>query len=96
MTEPGPPPSDPLARARSLVASLPPAPFVETDPVSGALHFARVSPRVVVLIAAAIVVGLLLWMARDSVRPFIVGLLAVYLLDPDDVTLELIQPARQP
>ena len=30
---------------------------------------------------AAIVVGLLLWMARDSVRPFIVGLLLVYLLD---------------
>jgi predicted PurR-regulated permease PerM len=31
---------------------------------------------------AAIIVGLLLWMARDSVRPFIVGLLFVYLLDP--------------
>ncbi len=34
-----------------------------------------------VLLGAAIVVGLLLWMARDSVRPFIVGLLLVYLLD---------------
>ena len=31
---------------------------------------------------AAIVIGLLLWMARDSVRPFVVGLLFVYLLDP--------------
>ena len=40
------------------------------------------SPRVAVLIVAAIVIGLLLWMARDSVRPFVVGLLFVYLLDP--------------
>jgi predicted PurR-regulated permease PerM len=37
---------------------------------------------VVVLIGAAIVVGVLLWMARDGVRPFIVGLLIVYLLEP--------------
>ena len=34
------------------------------------------------LIVAAIVVGVLLWMARDAVRPFVVGLLLVYLLDP--------------
>ncbi len=33
------------------------------------------------LLVAAAVLGLLLWMARDSVRPFIVGLLLVYLLD---------------
>jgi predicted PurR-regulated permease PerM len=35
-----------------------------------------------VLIAAAVIVGLVLWMARDSIRPFILGLLFVYLLDP--------------
>ncbi|MGH2476071.1 MAG: AI-2E family transporter, partial [Candidatus Limnocylindrales bacterium] len=29
-----------------------------------------------------VVVGILLWMARDAVRPFVVGLLLVYLLDP--------------
>ncbi|HUP55585.1 MAG TPA: hypothetical protein VM408_08775, partial [Methylomirabilota bacterium] len=59
---------------------LPPPPFV--DPVSfpAAPRFARLSPRVAVLIATAIVVGILLWMARDAVRPFIVGLLLVYLL----------------
>ena len=34
------------------------------------------------LIVAGLVLGLLLWMARDAVRPFIVGLLFVYLLDP--------------
>ena len=39
------------------------------------------SPRVAVLVVAAIVLGLLLWMARDSVRPFLIGLLLVYLLD---------------
>ena len=31
---------------------------------------------------AGLALGLLLWMARDAVRPFIVGLLFVYLLDP--------------
>ena len=40
------------------------------------------SPRVAVLIVAALVAGLVLWMARDSIRPFILGLLFVYLLDP--------------
>jgi predicted PurR-regulated permease PerM len=37
---------------------------------------------VVLLIVAGLILGLLLWMARDAVRPFIVGLLFVYLLDP--------------
>jgi predicted PurR-regulated permease PerM len=41
-----------------------------------------VSPRVAVLIGAAVVIGVLLWMARDAVRPFVLGLLLVYLLDP--------------
>jgi predicted PurR-regulated permease PerM len=43
---------------------------------------APLSPRVAVLIAAAVALGVLLWMARDSVRPFVVGLLLVYLLEP--------------
>ncbi len=46
-----------------------------------AARFAPLSPRVAVLIGGRDRVGLLLWMARDSVRPFIVGLLLVYLLD---------------
>jgi predicted PurR-regulated permease PerM len=54
------------------------------DPDSYPTHprFAPVSPRVVVMIVAAVVVGILLWLARDAVRPFVVGLLVVYLLDP--------------
>jgi predicted PurR-regulated permease PerM len=68
--------------AATWVASLPPAPFVEAPEHGEPARFAGLSPRVVVLIGAAIVIGLLLWMARDSVRPFVVGLLLVYLLDP--------------
>jgi predicted PurR-regulated permease PerM len=64
------------------VARLPPPPFVDPAAPRDSPRFAPLSPRVAVLIATAIVVGLLLWMARDSIRPFIVGLLLVYLLDP--------------
>jgi predicted PurR-regulated permease PerM len=71
-------PADPVAR---WVAELPPAPFVDSSGGVGHGRFVPLSPRVAVLIVAAIVLGLLLWMARDSVRPFIVGLLFVYLLD---------------
>lgn len=64
------------------VAALPPPPFVDPDSYPDRPRFVAWSPRVVVLIAAAIVIGVLLWMARDAVRPFVVGLLLVYLLDP--------------
>jgi predicted PurR-regulated permease PerM len=64
------------------VAALPPPPFVDPASMATEPRFRALSPRVAVLIAAAIVVGILLWMARDAVRPFIVGLLLVYLLDP--------------
>ena len=63
-------------------ASLPPPPFV--NPFAGPTEsrFVPLSPRIAVLVVAAIVAGLVLWMARDSIRPFILGLLFVYLLDP--------------
>ncbi len=64
------------------VAALPPPPFVDPHGPPGSPRFAPLSPRVAVLIGAAIVLGVLLWMARDAVRPFVVGLLLVYLLDP--------------
>ena len=64
------------------VAALPPPPFVDPDSYPDHPRFAPLSPRVAVLIGAAIVIGVLLWMARDAVRPFVVGLLIVYLLDP--------------
>jgi len=72
----------PENRLASWSASLPPPPFLDATAPPGQRRFAPLSPRVAVLIAAAVVVGLILWMARDSVRPFIIGLLFVYLLDP--------------
>ncbi len=76
---PEPPASDPSI---GWVAALPPPPFVDPTSPAHAPRFAPVSPRVALLIGAAILVGILLWMARDAVRPFVVGLLLVYLLDP--------------
>ncbi len=70
------------AASTAWVAALPPPPFI--DPASSPTEprFAALSPRVAVLIATAVVLGVLLWMARDAVRPFVVGLLLVYLLEP--------------
>jgi predicted PurR-regulated permease PerM len=64
------------------VAALPPPPFVDSGSYPAHPRLVALSPRVAVLIAAAIVIGVMLWMARDAVRPFILGLLLVYLLDP--------------
>ena len=83
MDEPAPSvadgPSTDLAR---WVAGLPLPPFIDPTAGPGERRFAPLSPRVAVLIAATIVAGLVLWMARDSIRPFILGLLFVYLLEP--------------
>jgi predicted PurR-regulated permease PerM len=83
MQEPAPPtPDAPVVDVARWVASLPPPPFLDAAAGPGRTRFGQLSPRVAVLIVAALIVGLLLWMARDSVRPFVVGLLFVYLLDP--------------
>ncbi len=69
--------------SNAWVAALPPPPFVDpAAPPGSPPRFAPLSPRVAVLIAVGLIVGALLWMARDAVRPFIVGLLLVYLLEP--------------
>ena len=78
-TGPATPAADPSTGA---VAVLPPPPFVDPASLPDSPRFAALSPRVAVLIAAAVVLGIVLWMARDAVRPFIVGLLLVYLLEP--------------
>ncbi len=72
----------PAAPQGAGAAGIPPPPFIRPPVAGQPTAFAPLSPRVVVLIGAAIVLGLLLWMARDAVRPFIIGLLFVYLLDP--------------
>jgi predicted PurR-regulated permease PerM len=76
------PTEDPAIVAARWVAALPPPPFVDPAGGLGMGRFAPLSPRVAILIASAVVLGLVLAMAADSVRPFIVGLIFVYLLDP--------------
>jgi predicted PurR-regulated permease PerM len=71
-----------VAPSTAWVEALPPPAFVDRGAAPGELRFAPLSPRVAVLIAAAVAIGVLLWMARDAVRPFVVGLLLVYLLEP--------------
>ena len=80
MNEPAPP--GPAASQGTGAAGLPPPPFIRPHVPGQPPAFAPLSPRVVLLIVAGLVLGLLLWMARDAVRPFIIGLLFVYLLDP--------------
>lgn len=86
--EPAPTAAEPGATAVSAaastdwVAALPPPPFIDSASSPTQPRFAALSPRVAVLIVTAVVVGVLLWMARDAVRPFVVGLLLVYLLEP--------------
>ncbi len=63
------------------VAALPPPPFVRTSGSGEPPRFTSLSPRVGVLIVAAIALGILLWIGRDGVRPFVLGLLLVFLLD---------------
>jgi predicted PurR-regulated permease PerM len=72
----------PAPPTNAWVADLPPPPFVDPAARPGELRFAPLSPRVAVLIVTALLVGVLLWMAHDAVRPFVVGLLLVYLLEP--------------
>ncbi len=40
------------------------------------------TPRVALIIATAVVIGVILYLARGALTPFIVGLLLIYLLDP--------------
>jgi predicted PurR-regulated permease PerM len=73
---------DPAIAAARWTAALPPPPFVDPAGGLGTGRFAPLSPRVAILLACAVVLAVILSMAADAVRPFIVGLLFVYLLDP--------------
>lgn len=65
-----------------LSVRLPRPPFIDPASPSDAPRLAPLSPRVAILLTAALVAGALLSMTSDAVRPFVVGLLVVYLLDP--------------
>jgi predicted PurR-regulated permease PerM len=61
---------------------LPRPPFVDPASPDDAPRLAPLSPRVAILLIAVVAAGALLWMTSDAVRPFVVGLLFVYLLEP--------------
>jgi predicted PurR-regulated permease PerM len=65
-----------------MSVDLPRPPFIDPASPTDSPRIAPLSPRVAVLIAATVGLGVLLWLASDAVRPFVVGLLFVYLLDP--------------
>lgn len=52
------------------------------DPPRAGGRVGAPTPRVALLAVAALVVGVLLYLGREAVGPFVVGLLLVYLLDP--------------
>ena len=54
------------------------------------------SRRVLVLAAGAGILAILLWLGRDILAPFVVGLLVVYLLDPIVERLARIRVANRP
>src|SRR5262245_35082354 len=80
-TEPGgvdesPPSAGGVTAAPVTGAATSPAPLVRILPLPAP------SQRAVLIIGAAIVLGVVLWMGREAIAPFVVGLLLVYLLDP--------------
>ncbi len=64
----------------------PPAPEPATSQpavsVAAARRIEAPSPRVALVIAAAVVVGVVLYLGREALAPFVVGLLLVYLCNP--------------
>jgi len=70
-----------------------PAPDGPALAARAALGLPTPSRRVLVLLAGAAVLGALLWLGRDVLAPFIVGILIVYLLDPVVERLMRIQVA---
>ena len=68
--------------AKSSPAQGPAAPFVERRANPDLSRLRSPTPRVALLVFAALVVGIVLYLGRDALSPFVVGLLFVYLLDP--------------
>jgi predicted PurR-regulated permease PerM len=78
-------------RAEPVGEVLPPAPAEDTTVIpppflerraTSARVIRPPSPRVALIVLAALVVGVLLYLGREALSPFVVGLLVVYLLDP--------------
>jgi predicted PurR-regulated permease PerM len=62
--------------------AFPPAPFVERRATPDGRRLRPPTPRVALVLFAAVVVAGVLYLGREALSPFVVGLLLVYLLDP--------------
>lgn len=70
-----------------------PIPAPERLPPDGA-RLRPPTPRVALVLIAAGIIGILLYLGREALSPFIVGLLIVYLLDPPVERLSRLQAGR--
>jgi predicted PurR-regulated permease PerM len=59
-----------------------PAPFLDRRANPDGRRLRPPTPRVALLLFASVIVAALLWLGREALSPFVVGLLLVYLLDP--------------
>jgi predicted PurR-regulated permease PerM len=59
-----------------------PAPFVERRAIDGGRRVRPPTPRVALLLFTTLALAFVLYLGRDALSPFVVGLLFVYLLDP--------------
>jgi predicted PurR-regulated permease PerM len=79
---------DPAGQDPSLELERSPSPAAESAsaaalaPSTGERRLRAPTARVALLISAVVIVGIMLYMGREALSPFIVGLLFVYLLDP--------------
>jgi predicted PurR-regulated permease PerM len=67
---------------RTTVVPAGPAPFTERRANPDGRRLRPPTPRVALMLFAAILIAFVLYLGRDALSPFIVGLLFVYLLDP--------------
>jgi predicted PurR-regulated permease PerM len=71
------------AQARPVPEAPPaPAPFVERRATPDNRRVRPPTPRVALILVAAVVLAIVLYQGRQALSPFVVGLLLVYLLDP--------------
>src|SRR5262245_20940205 len=74
-------PGSPAAQPAATDVPTAPMPSHERTETGGPRRMPPLSPRVAVLIAGAIVLLVAGYLGRDSLRPFVVGLIVAYLLD---------------
>ncbi|MBA2569828.1 MAG: hypothetical protein H0V04_01465, partial [Chloroflexi bacterium] len=73
--------TSPIASGAAVTAvSAPPSPPAPPGPPVRRLQ--APTPRVALLIGAIVVIGVIFYMARGSLGPFVLGLVLIYVMDP--------------